>query len=50
MLNLPAGARADPILMPPLPDPETDLIPEGALDRVVGFRCPIMVPSEPADR
>ena len=50
VLNLPAGARADPILMPPLPDPETDLIPEGALDRVVGFRCPIMVPSEPADR
>ena len=51
VLNLADGARAEPILMPPLPDPETDSIPEGALDRVVGFRCPIMlVPSVPASR
>ncbi len=51
VLSLPDGARADPILMPPLPDPETDSIPEGALERVTGFRCPIMlVPSVPASR
>ena len=50
VLNLAEGARADPILMPPLPDPETDSIPEGALDRVVGFRCPLLVPSVPASR
>jgi ABC-type branched-subunit amino acid transport system substrate-binding protein len=51
VLSLPDGARADPILMPPLPDPETDSIPEGALERVTGFRCPIMlVPSVPAGR
>ena len=50
VLNLAEGARADPILMPPLPDPETDSIPEGALDRVVGFRCPMLVPSVPASR
>jgi len=48
VLNMADGARADPILMPPLPDPETDSIPEGALDRVVGFRCPMLVPSVPA--
>jgi hypothetical protein len=48
VLNLPDGARADPIVTPPLPDPETDSIPEGALDRVVGFRCPTLVPSVPA--
>ena len=50
VLNLAEGARADPILTPPLPDPETDSIPEGALDRVVGFRCPMLVPSVPAGR
>ena len=51
VLNLPDGARADPILSPPLPDPETDSIPEGALDRVIGFSCPVMlVPSVPASR
>ena len=50
VLNLAEGARADPILMPPLPDPETDSIPEGALNRVVGFRCPLLVPSVPASR
>ena len=50
VLNLAEGARADPILMPPLPDPETDSIPEGALERVVGFRCPLLVPSVPASR
>ncbi len=50
VFNLAEGARADPILMPPLPDPETDSIPEGALDRVVGFRCPMLVPSVPARR
>ena len=50
VLNLAEGARADPILMPPLPDPETDSIPGGALDRVVGFRCPLLVPSVPASR
>ena len=49
-LDLADGARADPILRPPLPDPETDSIPEGALDRVVGFRCPMLVPSVPASR
>ncbi len=48
VLNLADGARADPTLMPPLPDPETDSIPEGALDRVVGFRCQMLVPSVPA--
>ena len=50
VLNLADGARADPILTPPLPDPETDSIPEGALDRVVGFRCPIPGPSLPVNR
>jgi ABC-type branched-subunit amino acid transport system substrate-binding protein len=50
MFDLADGARADPILMPPLPDPETDSIPQGALDRVVGFRCPMLVPSVPASR
>ena len=50
VLNLAEGARADPILVPALPDPETDSIPEGALDRVVGFRCPLLVPSVPASR
>ena len=50
VLNLAEGARADPILMPPLPGPETDSIPEGALERVVGFRCPLLVPSVPASR
>ena len=37
---MPLGARAEPIMMPPRPDPETDSIPEGAPDRIVGFRCP----------
>ena len=50
VLDLADGARADPIVRPPLRDPETDSIPEGALDRVVGFRCPILVPSVPAGR
>ena len=50
VLNLADGARADPIIMPPLRDPETDSIPEGALDRVVGFRCPMLVPSVPVNR
>ena len=50
VLDLADGARADPIVMPPLRDPETDSIPEGALDRVVGFRCPTLVPSVPAGR
>jgi ABC-type branched-subunit amino acid transport system substrate-binding protein len=50
VLDLPAGARADPIMMPPLRDPVTDSIPPGALDRVVGFRCPTPVPSVPANR
>jgi len=50
VLNLADGARADPILMPPLVDPATDLVPEGALDRVVGFRCPTRVPSGPSGR
>lgn len=31
--------QAQPILMPPLPDPETDSIPEDAPDRIMGFRC-----------
>ncbi len=50
VLDLADGARADPIVMPPLRDPDTDSIPEGALDRVVGFRCPMLVPSVPASR
>ena len=50
VLDLADGARADPIVMPPLRDPETDLVPEGALDRVVGFRCPMLVPSVPTGR
>ena len=50
MLDLPEGARADPIMMPPLRDPVTDSIPPGALDRVVGFRCPTLGPSVPANR
>ena len=50
VLSLAEGARADPILTPPLPDPETDSIPEGALDRVVGFRCPMLFPFVPASR
>lgn len=48
VLVLAEGARANPILRPPLRDPATDLIPEGALDRVVGFRCPMPVGSVPA--
>jgi len=31
--------QSQPILMPPLPDPETDSIPEDAPDRIMGFRC-----------
>ena len=31
--------QAQPILMPPLPDPETDSIPEDAPDRIMGVRC-----------
>ena len=31
--------QAQPILMPPLPDPETDSIPEDAPDRIMGFTC-----------
>lgn len=50
VLNVADGARADPILTPPLRDPETDSIPEGALDRIVGFRCPMLVPSVPVSR
>ena len=51
VLNLAAGARSEPILTPPLRDPETDSVPEGALDRIVGFRCPTLpVPSVPANR
>ena len=50
VLNLAAGARAEPILTPPLRDPETDSIPEGALDRVVGFNCPMLVPPLPVSR
>ena len=38
--TIPLGSKAEPIMMPPLPDPETDSIPEGAPDRIVGFRCP----------
>ncbi len=45
--SMPDGARAQPILMPPLPDPETDSIPEDAPDRIVGFRCPSFSPSAP---
>ena len=30
---------SQPILMPPLPDPETDSIPEDAPDRIMGFKC-----------
>ena len=44
------GQRSDPILLPPLPDPETDSIPEGAPDRIVGFRCPVVGPSVPSSR
>ena len=50
VLDLAVGARSDPIVTPPLRDPETDSIPEGALDRVVGFQCPMLVPSVPAGR
>jgi hypothetical protein len=51
VLDVPEGARSDPIVRPPLRDPETDSIPEGALDRVVGFQCPVLlVPSVPAGR
>ncbi|SVB69207.1 uncharacterized protein METZ01_LOCUS222061, partial [marine metagenome] len=42
------GQRSDPILLPPLPDPETDSIPEGAPDRIVGYRCPVFGPSTPS--
>jgi hypothetical protein len=31
--------QSQPIMMPPLPDPETDSIPEGAPDRIMGFQC-----------
>jgi len=48
VLVLAEGARANPILRPPLRDPATDSIPEGALDRVVGFRCPMLAGSVPA--
>ncbi|MEE2669345.1 MAG: penicillin-binding protein activator [Gemmatimonadota bacterium] len=44
------GQRSDPIFLPPLPDPETDSIPEGAPDRIVGFRCPVFGPSTPSGR
>ena len=47
---VPTGARAEPILLPPLPDPETDSIPEGAPDRIVGFRCPGFSPQAPPGR
>ena len=50
MRTLADGARAEPIITPPLPDPETDSIPEGALDRVVGFRCPTSFSFGPAGR
>ena len=50
VLNLADGARAEPIVRPPLRDPETDSIPEGALDRVVGFNCPMLVPPVPANQ
>ena len=43
--TMPVGARAEPILLPPLPNPETNSIPEGAPDRIVGFRCPSFSPS-----
>ena len=48
--TMPVGARAEPILLPPLPDPETDSIPEDAPDRIVGFRCPSFSPSAPPGR
>jgi branched-chain amino acid transport system substrate-binding protein len=38
--DLPEGGRPQWTLFPPLPDPETDSIPEGATPRIVGFRCP----------
>lgn len=44
------GARSQPILLPPLPDPETASIPEGAPDRIVGFRCPVAVAAPPPGR
>jgi hypothetical protein len=44
------GQRSDPILLPPLPDPETDSIPAGAPDRIVGFSCPMVGPSVPLGR
>ena len=44
---VPDRARAEPILLPPLPDPETDSIPEDAPDRIVGFRCPSFSPPAP---
>ena len=44
---MPDRAQAEPILLPPLPDPETDSIPEGAPDRIVGFRCPTSSPLAP---
>jgi ABC-type branched-subunit amino acid transport system substrate-binding protein len=47
---VPDRARAEPILLPPLPDPETDSIPEGAPDRIVGFRCPSFSPPAPPGR
>ncbi len=47
---MPDRARAEPILLPPLPDPETDSIPEGAPDRIVGFRCPSFSPPAPLGR
>ena len=47
---MPDRARAEPILLPPLPDPETDSIPEDAPDRIVGFRCPTVSPTVPPGR
>ena len=47
---MPERARAEPILLPPLPDPETDSIPEGTPDRIVGFRCPSSSPPAPPGR
>jgi hypothetical protein len=44
---MPDRAQAEPILLPPLPDPETDSIPEDAPDRIVGFRCPTSSPRAP---
>ncbi len=44
---MPDRAQAEPILLPPLPDPETDSIPEDAPDRIVGFRCPTSSPLAP---